>query len=243
MKSLFPSGLLTTGALLGLLFTPLLSAREVSRKKLIHGGWERPDSSDLLQYLREIEKTPYDGVILMLQGRDDEQKPVYVQKAFEAVPWKREWFLKNIDDLKKVRSTRLVHDFVRIATNPGNVDWFDDEGWAQIIDHWRIAAWIAKEGNLKGICFDAEPYSRPFFQMKYKAQAHRDQYTFEQYETKARERGRQVMEAIRSEYPGMTLFTFFMNSYNMKIMSKMSRIKHIFNITRLCLLRRNSKAI
>ncbi len=219
LKFVFPLRPWARGAFLALLLASPVSAYDAPRKKLIHGGWERPDSADFLQYVREMEKTPYDGIILMLQGRDDAQKPVYVQKAFEAVPWKREWFQKNIEELKQVRSTRLVHNFLRIGTNPGNVDWFDDEGWAQIIDHWRIAAWIAREGNLKGICFDAEPYSPPFFQMKYQAQRHRDQYSFEAYEAKARERGRQLMEAIQSEYPGMTLFTFFMNSYNMKMLT------------------------
>lgn len=185
------------------------------RTRLIHAGWERPDSGDMVRHIREMEDTPYDGIILMLHGRDDQGKQVILQRPFENTSWKREWFQKNVDDLKSVRSERITENFVRISANPGNVDWFDDEGWAAIVEKMRIAAWIAKEGGLKGICFDPEPYSRPYWQMNYQSQPNKDQYSFEEYQAKARQRGREVMQAVASEYPDMIFFTFFMNSQSM----------------------------
>lgn len=190
-------------------------ATSSSRTKLIHAGWERPDSSDMVRYIREMEDTPYDGIILMIRGRNDQGERVLLQNAFNKTPWKREWFERNVRELQSVQSSSLTDNFVRISANPGNVDWFDDEGWAIIADHMRIAAWIAKEGGLKGICFDPEPYSKPHFQMSYRAQEHSDRYSFEEYQAKARQRGREIMEAIKDEYPDIVFFTFFMNSQNM----------------------------
>ncbi|NPV46799.1 MAG: hypothetical protein HPY69_07565 [Armatimonadetes bacterium] len=42
------------------------------------------------------------------------------------------------------------------------MDWFDDPAWENIEDHWRIAAWLARQGNLKSILFDPERYNQPF---------------------------------------------------------------------------------
>jgi hypothetical protein len=101
---------------------------------------------------------------------------------------------------------------VRFNANPGNVDWFDEEGWQQIVEHWRIAAWLAKQSGCKGILFDPEPYTRPHAQFNYAAQPRRDRHSFDQYCEEARRRGRQVMQAVGGEYPEITLFCYFMDS-------------------------------
>lgn len=36
----------------------------------------------------------------------------------------------------------------------GNVDWFDDPGWEEIQEHWRLLARLAREGGLRGLLFD-----------------------------------------------------------------------------------------
>ena len=97
--------------------------------------------------------------------------------------------------------------------NPGDVDWFDDAGWKEIADHFGISGWIAKQGGLKGIVFDAEPYAKPFAIFDYKAALNRTKYTFAQYQEKARQRGRETMKAFSLEYPDATILTFFLLSY------------------------------
>ena len=206
--------LLTAALMLGLFLHPAQKAIAEQRIKLIEAGWERPDSADLLAHLKEIEKTPYSGIVVMIKGKDDDGKTVVMQNTFTAKPWKRQWFAQNIKELQAAKSPQLTDNFVRIGTNPGDVDWFDDAGWKQIVDHWKTIAWVAKQGGLKGILFDPEPYRKPWFQMNYASQPQRDQHTFEEYQVKARQRGREVMNAVKSEYPGMTFFSFFMNSVN-----------------------------
>ncbi|NOZ22920.1 MAG: hypothetical protein GXP25_17725 [Planctomycetes bacterium] len=180
-------------------------------KKLIATGWDKPDTVRLLQNLEEMEKRPFDGVVIICMGEIDAKKRCSMRGAFKNEAWKREWFQPCVDRMKACKFKRFTDNFVTVGANPGNVDWFDDDGWKQIVEHWRIAAWVAKQGGFKGILFDPEPYHKPYAQFRYSAQAGKDKHTFNEYYTKARERGRQVMEAIVSEYPDMTLFCYFMD--------------------------------
>jgi hypothetical protein len=191
------------------------SAPEVSsaRKKMIALGWDSPDTSQLRANLAEMEITPFDGTSIAVAGVDEAGRKVAISWAFSATPWKREWFAKSVDDLKAIQPARLTDNFIRVGVNPGGVDWFDDEGWKHIVEHFRIVSWIAKEGKLKGILFDPESYTSnaPFY---YASQPQAAKYSFEEYQAKARQRGREVVEAIASVDPNLVVLTLFMNSVN-----------------------------
>lgn len=185
------------------------------RKKLIAAGWDRPNAATLRKNLKIMEKTPYDGVIIKIEGRDDNNKYVTASRNnFSDKPLKKEWFQKSIDDLKAVHSARLTDNFIQTSANPGNVDWFDDKGWKQIIENYRIVALIAKEGGLKGIHFDPEPYTEPYRQFTYAFQAQHGEHSFKEYQDKVRQRGREMIEAIASVDPNLLIFTYLMNSVN-----------------------------
>ena len=130
---------------MGLFHSSMKKADAAPRIKLIEAGWERPDSADLLAHIKEIEQTPYSGIVVMLQGKDDKGNRVVMQNTFTAQPWKRQWFAQNIKELQAAKSPQLTDNFVRIGANPGDIDWFDDAGWKQIVDHWKIIAWVAKQ--------------------------------------------------------------------------------------------------
>jgi hypothetical protein len=72
---------------------------------------------------------------------------------------------------------------------------------------------VVKQGGLKGILFDGEPYTQPYRQFDYSAQANRSKHTFTEYYIKARQRGREVMKAVSGEYPDITIMTYFLMSY------------------------------
>lgn len=198
------------------LCAPLAHAQQgtVIQKKFIEAGWDKPDTARLRANLAEMEKTPFDGVIIGVTGKNDEGKTIPTSYTFTSTPWKKAWFQSSIDDLKAIHSTKLTDNLIQVGANPGNVDWFDDAGWKQIADHFRIVAEIAKEGHLKGILFDPEAYSKPFMQFNYSAQAQRDKHTFEQYQAKARQRGKEVIAAVASVDHNLLFYTFFMNSVN-----------------------------
>ncbi len=95
-----------------------------------------------------------------------------------------------------------------LYANPGDVDWFDDAGWGEVVNHWRVLARLAKQGGLRGLLFDAEPYVNPHSQFRYDAQPESAKHTFDEYRTKARQRGCEVMRALADEFPDATIFTY-----------------------------------
>jgi hypothetical protein len=184
------------------------------RKKLIETGWDMPDTQRLRANLAQMEQRPFDGVVVEAVGHVDEKKRCPLSPSFVNAPWQREWFRPCLEDLRACQFRRFTDNFVLTGANPGNVDWFDDTGWRNIVEHWRIAAWLAKQGGLKGILFDPEPYTEPFSQFKYSAQSQHDRHTFDEYCAKTRERGRAVMSALTEEYPDLVLFCYFGHSVN-----------------------------
>ena len=141
------------------------------RKKLIATGWDQPSSRELPGILREMESRPFDGVVVPVAGRRSDGKPASLGWAFVDEKWSREWFQPEVDGSRACKFQRLTDNFVIVGANPGNVDWFDDDGWRQIVEHWRIAAWVAKQvGRARGILFDPEPYTPPHAQFGYAAQ-------------------------------------------------------------------------
>jgi hypothetical protein len=183
-------------------------------KKLIATGWDQPNTQRLRQNLAAIEARPFDGTVIVMDGKDRQGALHSMVGVHGGDAWQRQWFQPCIDDLRACRFRRFTDNFLSIGANPGNVDWFDDAGWAEIVDHWRIAAWAARCSGVKGILFDPEPYSTPFAQFGYSAQSQHDRHTFDAYYAQARQRGREVMRAVAAEYPGITLFCYFIHSVN-----------------------------
>ena len=204
LKRLVLAGALS-GAVLG-------SAQDMRRtKKLIATGWDKPDQVGLKEHVRVMETQPFDGLMITVTGSRDDGKACALRGAHSAEPWQRAWFEAAIADLKSVRFERFTDNFVTIGANPGNVDWFDDAGWAAVAEHWAIAAWITRQAGFKGFHFDPEPYTKPHSQFDYAAQPQSAQHSFAEYYAKARERGRQVITAVAQEYPDAVLFCYFMN--------------------------------
>ena len=182
------------------------------QKKLIATGWDKAEPESLAKNLAEMEKRPFDGVVVEVAGRIDDKRRCAMRQTFSNEKWQREWFEPAVKTLRACKFTRFTDNFITVGANPGNVDWFDDAGWRNIIEHWRIAAWLVKQSGFKGLLFDPEPYTKPWAQFGYSTQPERDKHSFDDYCAKARERGREVMRAIVAEYPDITVFTYFMNS-------------------------------
>jgi hypothetical protein len=107
------------------------------RKKLIATGWDHPDAERLSKHLGEMEKRPFDGVVMEVTGRTADGKTCSLRETFSNAKWQREWFQASVDQLRLCNFTRFTDNFVTIGANPGNIDWFDDEGWGQIIEYLK----------------------------------------------------------------------------------------------------------
>lgn len=176
-------------------------------KKLIAVGWEMPNAQKLRAEFEAMDELPFRGTSLRFTGRGGTP---WLDFAHNREIWKPEDLDQIIEDLAAAKPKRLTDNFLDIKATPGDVDWFDDEGWAIIVDHWRAAARVAKEGGLPGLLFDPESYkSRQF---GYQGQMEEDEHSFDEYAAMTRRRGREIMAAVTEEYPDITILSLFMLS-------------------------------
>ena len=63
-----------------------------SRKELHRYRLGPPDADRLLRHFAEMEKRPFDGVVLEVTGRTADGKPCSLRETFSKAKWQREWF-------------------------------------------------------------------------------------------------------------------------------------------------------
>jgi hypothetical protein len=185
----------------------------VRPKKLIAVAWELYcDTAWIRAHRDAYEAGPFDGLVINVEGRDDAGKPVLLRQAHTRGAWKEAWFAAAIDDLKACRFSKLTDNFIMIHANPGDVDWFDDAAWADVVQHWRLAARVARAVGAKGLGFDPEPYNPPHAPFCFTKPPQGMRKTFAETSAQARRRGREVMRAVAEEFPDAVILSFFLNS-------------------------------
>ncbi|MEN6303665.1 MAG: hypothetical protein ABFD96_13125 [Armatimonadia bacterium] len=180
-------------------------------KKLIAVGWDMPNAERFRANFDVMEKVPLQGTGIRFAGPGN--KPA-MWFSFSREPYDEQAVTKIIEDLKAVEPRQLRERFLLMNANPGDVDWFDDAGWATIVNHWRTGARVIREAGLAGIMFDPEAYRDPYRIFDWAAQAQADQHTFAEYADMARRRGREMMAAVAKEKPDATILAFFLLSIN-----------------------------
>ncbi len=186
---------------------PLTAKTLRPSKKLIAAGWDSPTAASFRQHLAQFETSAFNGTVIR-PTRESGGGTSPAWDAFSREHWEYADFAAMLADLQAVSPVSCTSNFVLLNANPGNVDWFDDDGWKEIVEHWRMLARVAREGHLTGIVFDAEPYTPPFQQFAPASQSAHGAHDFQDYVEKARERGRQVMSAVATEYPGITILAY-----------------------------------
>ena len=99
--------------------------------------------------------------------------------------------------------TRMTHNFALVIVDRP-ADFFGD--WSATIENFRVLARVLREKGIAGIFFDNEEYAGKLF--NYPDDCSDPTKSFEQYQAQARLRGRQVMQAIVGEYPGIVFMAF-----------------------------------
>ena len=172
-------------------------------KKLIEWGWDEPGPAFMREHCQEMDRLGFDGVIFHADAVRD-GKPV----NFAWVCWSKARFAwsdlaGSLADLQACRFVRMTDNFVRFNVCPGDVDWFDDAGMATVCSNAKLAARLAREGRCKGFMFDVEMYNKALFNYAEQNKLHPG--SFAEYEAKVRQRGREFMQAVNSEYPDITM--------------------------------------
>ena len=206
--SVFALGLFFCGDLTADPFGPRTS------KKIIEFGWDNPTPEYLDRNLEQIEMyVPHDGVgidISKVITRPDGKKDFSTYYTFSKVPFPRDWYKSDIEHLKKAhaRAKHLRFNFLRTVSTSFINDYngiFDDEFWDIVCRKYNTFAWVAKQGGCAGICLDLEDYAG-HQRWSYSPSCG---HSWDEAWNKARERGRQWMNAIAKEYPDITIFFFF----------------------------------
>ncbi|MBM3888483.1 MAG: hypothetical protein FJ388_05080, partial [Verrucomicrobia bacterium] len=176
--------------------------------QLITAGWDIPTPARFRAEVAAFEKWGlFAGTVIVPTRRFPDGGQRDCRHVFTRDHWERDEFTEALADLKAARPVTATNNFLYVLASPGDVDWFDDDGWREIVDHWRILAWLAKQGGLRGLHFHTEPYAfPPHSQFRYSAQAQRDRHAYDEYRAQARRRGREVAQAVVAEFPDLTLF-------------------------------------
>ncbi len=201
-----------------------------AEKKLIRFGWGDLTADRLLRDIGTLENnSPFDGVGIVLQGQvTGTGEKISPRNIFgEATPWKYDYFQADVQKLKQVNFRTFKHNFLCANIRPGGVDWNNDRAWEIIASNFGILARIARETGCVGIEIDPEHYahdaSPQFAYDPLKGQS------FDALWGKARQRGRQIGEAISREFPQAKILAFFWLSYTIECseaINSFSALKH-----------------
>lgn len=173
-------------------------------KKLIEWGWDEPDQVFMRANVAAMEEMPFDGLVFHVKGA----KPGRLEwEAWGGRAFAEDEFRAAVDDLRATPFRRLTERFLRMNATPGTADWFDDKAWGVVVHNFGVAARVAKAAGCRGFMFDVEQYEgQPF---DYGKQKHRSEKSFAEYRVKVRQRGREWVTEVNSQYPDITVLLTF----------------------------------
>jgi hypothetical protein len=182
-----------SGAVL-LAAVPGQSAQEVRKRHVILHQWGGQPVKKVADNAAHLESLPFDGTTFVIPASGD----ILLAGASPSLDDIR----KGLDPLKG-KFSRFTHNFVMVHTR-GFPDVFDD--WSTVLSNWRNLARAAREVELAGIMFDNETYKEEVW--RYPRDVRYPSYSLQQYQTQMRCRGREVMEAVATEFPAVVFLVF-----------------------------------
>ena len=195
---------------------PAQTQPTTSGKKLIQYGWDSPDTVFYRKHLKQIEASPFDGIVLTVRNARGEgalggNQNVLGWSAFNVDRFKPKEYQHAIEDLIASKSTKLTDNFIALVSQPPDqgFDWFDDAHWKVVLYNVRMLAQVARKGNCAGIMFDPEEYVFPMWSYGRMPQELRAKHDYTAYVKQVRQRGSEFIKSINSEYPKITILTLF----------------------------------
>lgn len=176
-------------------------------KKLIEAGWDMPTTAYLRENWERIDQgTPFDGLAYEVTAGEPGGS-LSTKRFWSPTPWQREQFEPALADLRACRFTTLRHNFLRVDSTPGTVDWFDEAGWGALLNKAAIVGWLVRESGSEGMMLDLETYGADVF--RYDPSSGR---SFDEVCEMARRRGGQFISAFAKECPNATVLAFWLMS-------------------------------
>lgn len=209
-------------ALCTLLYLGCVSTQaQKSPKKLIEFGWDIPRTAFIKQNIEQMEKRPFDGVVVRLNAG---------KKVFLHEPYEPKEFTQDLQNLKATNFVKFTDNFVLMwATTEEGWDWFNDRDWQASEQNIRQFAKVAQSEKFAGIFFDPEPYGvNPWL---YPNLPKAKEKSFEEYWQQVRKRGAKFMQIIQQELPGVKVFFPFQLSYLSEFLDEPDPQKRMFELS------------
>src|SRR5262245_38970840 len=192
-------------------FTP-----STNNKRLINYGQDWPNTAYVRASIRQMEKRPYDGIVIAVsksrqpqhRGNDSIGFRTFSRERFDVADYQH-----AIHDLRATKFEKFTDNFIQVEAMPGDVDFFDDAGWQTIAHNFATMAHIARQGACKGIEFDPEEYGPPTWTYTRFSEQARSAHSEDDYIAQAKLRGQQVMRAINAEFPDIRILCLFGPSF------------------------------
>jgi hypothetical protein len=179
-------------------------ATVLPKKKLIDFGWNSPFTYELRQHLKKYEKAPFDGVCIKLP-KGAGAGNIFMVKDLLALNEDSLRIEKKLMESMQ-QSKVLTHNFV-VIYGGSQMDWFSDADWQVTEKQLRFAAQAAVAMHCKGLLWDAEPYKPGKNPWKYIEQQSAATLSYQQYYEQVKKRGRQFIQILQQEFPGLVLLS------------------------------------
>jgi len=179
---------------------PMNSATDISKPILFNLGLTARPWNFTADSIAHIDGLPFSGITYNIPAT------YTVMNSNEFGPWVEQDLLVQLEDLN-FSFENVNENWVSVVVRRNGLtvdegDFFDDLSWQQTIDQFRLLARVASSPRYQavGIFFDNEEYFEQVWNYPDDV-AHADQYTMQEYQEKSRQRGREVFDAIVSEWP------------------------------------------
>ena len=122
----------------------------------------------------------------------------------------------SITDMQPTKDSMFNKNYPFLyMCNDGDMNWFDDDRWANAIKNAKLFSRYGAASGIKGFLMDAEQYDGNVFTYTGLQAAMPEVYdgkTFAEVRAKVQQRGEEFIQAINSEMP--TVSIFFMHGYH-----------------------------
>ena len=114
---------------------PLFPSLRFFAPPIIASGWDNPTPARFREGVAAFEKLGlFDGTVIQPTRLLNGEPVSNPQNAFSSKPWQWKEFATALADLQASKPTTCTENFLALYSNPGDVDWFDDAGWLQVVD-------------------------------------------------------------------------------------------------------------
>jgi hypothetical protein len=173
------------------------------QKSLIYAGWfgnTTPTPSYVANNKAFLESQPFNGLVVYL--RNPSMSINASLGVMTNTPMSYADISSVLDPIRNLAFDQLKENFGFVIGNDPP-DFFDD--WSVPIQNFANLARALKDAGLKGFVFDNEQYFAPW--ADYPTGVSYPLTSLAAYETQARLRGYQVMEAMVAEFPDIVVIT------------------------------------